>query len=224
MTRKIIAAISSINGGKDFIMNRLQSRLIYQHRYTMSTVRTRFADSLNEAIAPILGISGKELQDRSLKEEKRFVFGANRSGIESKWSSRDVQKRVGQLLRENLGEDVFINALDRKYGNSASILLISDLRYQNELDWVKRQGGKVVYIHNEAAAKAQKARETLHGWVEPNKSMRYGTHRPPESELLQWDFYNKVEIPDYWLDNNDFSATQPFDDFVKFVLNYLEEG
>jgi hypothetical protein len=215
MSRKIICCCGSINSGKDFIMNRLQSRLIYQHRYTMSTVRCRFADSLNEAVTPILGISGKELQDRSLKEEKRFVFGYNRSGIESKWSSRDVQKRVGQLLREELGEDVFINALDRRYNSSESILLISDLRYQNELDWVRSQGGKVVYIHNEKAAVLQCHRE----------SAQFGEnyeHHPPESELLQWDFYNKVEIPDYWLDNNDFDNHSHFDDFVKFVVNYLE--
>lgn len=212
MTRKIISVSGAIGAGKDFIMNRLQNRLIQQHRYTMSTVRCRFADSLNEAVAPILGISGKELQDRSLKEEKRFVFGANRSGISSKWSSRDVQKRVGQLLRGNLGEDVFINALDRKYSNPSSILLISDLRYQNELEWVRKQGGKVVYIHNEKAAQAQKERESI-----PDDK-----HYPPESELLQWDFYNKVETPDYWLDNNDFDNHSHFDDFVEFVLNYLD--
>jgi hypothetical protein len=179
----------------------------------MSTVRCRFADSLNEAVTPILGISGKELQDRSLKEEKRFVFGYNRSGIESKWSSRDVQKRVGQLLREELGEDVFINALDRRYNG---ILLISDLRYQNELDWIRSQGGKVVYIHNEAAAQVQKSRESIPVGFGDDK------HYPPDSELLQWDFYNKVETPDYWLDNNDFDNHSHFDDFVEFVLDYLE--
>jgi hypothetical protein len=212
VNRKIVAAASSINGGKDYIMNKLQNRLVHQHHYTMSTVRTRFADSLNEAVAPILGISGKELQDRSLKEEKRFSFGTNRSGINHKWSSRDVQKRVAELLREELGEDVFVNALDRRCDG---ILLISDLRYPNELEWVRSQGGKVVYIHNEKAAVVQCHRE----------SAQFGEnyeHHPPESELLQWDFYNKVETPDYWLDNNDFAATQPFDDFVKFVLDYLE--
>jgi hypothetical protein len=226
MSRKLVVAIGSINSGKDFIINRLQSRLIYQHGYAMSkssTVRTRFADSLNEAVAPILGISDKELQDRNLKEEKRFSFGADRCGYESKWSSRDVQKRVGQLLRENLGEDVFINAIDRKYSNPSSILLISDLRYQNELEWVKRQGGKVVYIHNEKAAQAQKLRETAHGWSEAKMQMLYSTHHPPESELLQWDFYNRVETPDYWLDNNDFDNHSHFDDFVEFVLDYLEK-
>jgi hypothetical protein len=180
----------------------------------MSTVRCRFADSLNEAVAPILGISGKELQDRSLKEEKRFSFGTNRSGINHKWSSRDVQKRVGQLLREELGEDVFINALDRRYNG---ILLISDLRYQNELDWIRSQGGKVVYIHNEAAAQVQKSRESIPVGFGDDK------HYPPDSELLQWDFYNKVETPDYWLDNNDFDNHSHFDDFVEFVLDYLEQ-
>jgi hypothetical protein len=213
MSRKLVVAIGSINSGKDFIMNRLQYQLIHRHRYTMSTVRTRFADSLNESVAPILGISVKELQDRSLKEVKRFSFGANRSGINQLWSSRDVQKRVGQLLREELGEDVFINALDRSFPNPASILLISDLRKWNELEWVREQGGKVVYIHNEKAAQTQKARESI-----PDDK-----HYPPESELLQWDFYNKVETPDYWLDNNDFDNHSHFDDFVEFILDYLEK-
>jgi hypothetical protein len=198
-------------------MNRLQYQLIHRHRYTMSTVRCRFADSLNESVAPILGISVKELQDRSLKEVKRFSFGANRSGINQLWSSRDVQKRVGQLLREELGEDVFINALDRSFPNPASILLISDLRKWNELEWARKQSGKVVYIHNEKAAQTQKQRESVI-WDGNTES----SHYPPESELLQWDFYNRVEIPDYWLDNNDFDNHSHFDDFVEFVLDYLE--
>jgi hypothetical protein len=215
--KKVIAAVSPINGGKDFVMNRLQSRLIYQHRYTMSTVRCRFADSLNEAVAPILGISSEELQDRELKEKRRFIFANPKKVLARAWSSRDVQKEVGRLLRDNLGEDVFINALDRKYSNP-SALLISDLRYQNELDWVRSQGGKVVYIHNEAAAQVQKARESV-TWDGDTES----SHYPPESELLQWEFYNKVETPDYWLDNNDFDNHSHFDDFVEFVLDYLEE-
>jgi hypothetical protein len=216
--KKVIAAVSPINGGKDFVMNRLQSRLIYQHRYTTSTVRCRFADSLNEAVAPILGISSEELQDRELKEKRRFIFANPKKVIARAWSSRDVQKQVGSLLRDNLGEDVFINALDRKYSNPSAILLISDLRYQNELDWVRSQGGKVVYIHNEAAAQVQKARESV-TWDGDTES----SHYPPESELLQWEFYNKVETPDYWLDNNDFDNHSHFDDFVEFVLDYLEE-
>lgn len=233
MTRKIVAVISPIGGGKDTIMNRLQSRLVYKHGYAMSrtsTIRCRFADALNEAIAPILGISGRELQDRELKEKPRFIF-ENPKKIEAKvWSSRDVQKEVGGLLREYLGIDVFINALDRKYPNG--ILLISDLRMRNELDWVREQGGKIVYIYNEAAAKTQKERESKTTKLRINvsetrqpiwTSSERVDHLPPESELLQWDFYNKVETPDYWLDNNDFDNHSYFDDFVDFVLDYLEQ-
>ncbi len=218
-SRKLICAIGAQGVGKDYFMNRLQQRLIYTHGYHQRTVRCRFADSLNEAVAAILGIDERELQDRSLKEVKRFNF--EDYDYPDTHSSRDVQKQFGQLLRENLGSYVFINALDKRYPNPKSILLISDLRYQNELEWLRRQGGKVVYIHNEKAAQAQKAREMLDlsGVSWSNQAI---THVPPESESLQWDFYNKVQTPDYWLDNNDFAATQPFDDFVEFVLDYLE--
>lgn len=233
-SRKIICAIGAQGVGKDYLMNRLQQRLIYTHGYHQRTVRCRFADSLNEAVSAILGIDSRELQDRSLKEVKRFSF--EDYDYPDTHSSRDVQKQVGQLLRENLGSHVFINALDKRYPNPKSILLISDLRMQNELDWVKRQGGKVVYIHNEAAAKAQRKRESIAqtsttetkdgNWT-CTETVTWNSgeteHYPPESELLQWDFYNKIETPNYWLDNNDFSATQPFDDFVKFVVDCLEE-
>jgi hypothetical protein len=74
-----------------------------------------------------------------------------------------------------------------------------------------------VYIHNEAAAQVQKSRESIPVGFGDDK------HYPPESELLQWDFYNKVETPDYWLDNNDFDNHSHFDDFVEFVLDYLEQ-
>jgi len=229
MTRKIISVIGAQNAGKDITMNKLQKRLIFTHNYLMRTVRCRFADSLNQAVAAILGIDGRELQDRNLKEEKRFSF--EDYDYPDTHSSRDVQKQVGQLLRENLGGHVFINALDKRYPKPDSILLISDLRMANELDWVRRQGGKIVYIHNEKAAQAQHERECKTTALRTNvsetnypiwASSERIDHVPPESEELQWAFYNKREVPDYWLDNNDFSDVKPFDDFVQFVVDYLE--
>lgn len=218
MGRKIISVVGAINAGKDTIRDKLHREIVWSGKYTNRASRCRFADSLNQAVAAILGIDGRELQDRSLKEEKQFSF--EDYDYPDTHSSRDVQKQVGQLLRENLGSHVFINALDKRYPNANSILLISDLRYQNELDWVKRQGGKIVYIHNEKAALAQYQREC-------KTVIQYGLlqteeHYPPESEELQWDFYSKVIRPDYWLDNNDFSDVKPFDDFVQFVVDYLE--
>ena len=77
-SRKIICAIGAQGVGKDYLMNRLQQRLIYTHGYHQRTVRCRFADSLNEAVSAILGIDSRELQDRSLKEVKRFSFDSPR--------------------------------------------------------------------------------------------------------------------------------------------------
>jgi len=223
MSRKLVAAIGCINAGKDCISRNAACRLITKG--CKSVYVNKFASSLNGAVASILGIDEKELQDRELKEKKRFIFQNPKKEPAIAWSSRDVQKEIGSVLRNNLGEDVFVNALDRHYSDpyyNDAIIFISDLRYQNELEWVRKQGGKVVYIHNEAAAKAQKLRETAHGWSKAKMQMLYSTHHPSESELLQWDFYNRVETPDYWLDNNDFDNHSHFDDFVEFVLDYLE--
>jgi hypothetical protein len=214
MSRKLVAAIGCINAGKDCISRNAACRLITKG--CKSVYVNKFASSLNGAVASILGIDEKELQDRELKEKKRFIFQNPKKEPAIAWSSRDVQKEIGSVLRNNLGEDVFVNALDRHYSDpyyNDAIIFISDLRYQNELEWVRKQGGKVVYIHNEAAAQTQKARESI-----PDDK-----HYPPESELLQWDFYNRAETPDYWLDNNDFDNHSHFDDFVEFVLDYLEK-
>jgi hypothetical protein len=218
MSRKLVAAIGNINAGKDTVMNKLFNKLVWEYSTNKPNclVRCCFADSLNRATAAILGISEEELQDRKLKEVKRFNFDDGSPWHRASMSSRDVQKGLAIKVKDLLGEDVFIHTLDKTHPNPNSILLISDLRYQNELEWVRKQGGKVVYIHNEKAAQAQKARESIPVGFGDDK------HYPPESELLQWDFYNRVETPDYWLDNNDFDNHSHFDDFVEFVLDYLE--
>jgi|GEM_PF-3887802 len=226
--RKILGYMGAIGAGKDYISHNLGGRLV--SKGYKSVVPAKFASSLNGAVASILGVDERELQDRSLKEQKRFTF-ANSGRA---WSSRDVQKEVGSVFRKNLGADVFINALANHYSDKYyddAIILISDLRYQNEVDWVREQGGKVLYIHNEKAAQAQHERECNHPkfWTNISETKEDNwvcnertDHVPPESEELQWDFYNKVETPDYWLDNNDFSDVKPFDDFVQFVVDYLE--
>lgn len=211
--RKFFAFSGAIGAGKDFVSQHIGGRLISKGYHNVYAAK--FANSLNIAVAGILGIDEEELQNRDLKELKRFKFGVNSSNLEYSWSSRDVQKEVGRLFRENLGKDVFINALERHYSDpyyKNAVILISDLRFSNELNWLKKNGGKMIYIHNEKAAQSQKERETV-TW-DCGKRVHY----PPESEELQWDFYNKDEIPDYWLDNNDHENQEPFEKLLEFVV------
>lgn len=201
MSKKIIGLIAPIGAGKDFTSAKLYERLAYPSR------QVKFAESLNVAVSGILGVSVEKLQDRRFKEVKQFSF--DKTG--KLYSSRDVQKIVGSNFRKELGELVFVNALANMYSVSDDTLIISDLRYENELEWVRDNGGIVVYIDNEKAAQVQKSRE-----------MHDSVHYPPESEHLMWNVCNRAVDVDYRLDNNDFRNEEPFDAFVQFVLKYLE--
>lgn len=201
MSKKIIGFIAPIGAGKDFTSAKLDERLANPSR------QVKFAESLNVVVSGILGVSVEKLQDRRFKEVKQFSF--DKTG--KLYSSRDVQKIVGSNFRKELGELVFVNALANMYSVSDDILIISDLRYENELEWVRDNGGIVVYIDNNKAAEVQKLRE-----------MHDSVHYPPESEHLMWNVCNRAVDVDYRLDNNDFRNEEPFDAFVQFVLKYLE--
>lgn len=65
--------------------------------------------------------------------------------------SRQILQSTGTNMRHEYGADVFIRALENWIRTHASRgirkFIITDIRRQNELDWVHRIGGKTIYIH-----------------------------------------------------------------------------
>jgi len=52
----------------------------------------------------------------------------------------------GTHVRRKLNDNVWIEALEKRM-HSNKIVIISDVRFENEFNWIKQQGGKIVFVN-----------------------------------------------------------------------------
>jgi len=73
---------------------------------------------------------------------------------EDAYTPREIQKRLGtDLMRKRLEPDLWVSCLARALKEVAqgSLVVITDVRFPNELELVRRYDGKLVYLKNEKA-------------------------------------------------------------------------
>lgn len=58
---------------------------------------------------------------------------------------RQFLQDLGVALRETLGEDIWIRALERTMSDYG-IYVITDVRFPNEREWIKQHGGVIIQI------------------------------------------------------------------------------
>ena len=88
---------------------------------------------------------------KQLKEECRD-FMISKLGIDS-FTNDDREKEIirpllvtwGTHVRRKLDENVWIKSVESSLDKS-KLTIVSDVRYENELDWVKNNGGYCVFI------------------------------------------------------------------------------
>lgn len=60
---------------------------------------------------------------------------------------RTYLQNLGQTCREMFGEDIWIRKVEREWLEGyAPLTVITDVRYPNEAEWIRRQNGKVVRV------------------------------------------------------------------------------
>lgn len=112
----------------------------------------KFADKLKDIVCLLTGCTRTDLEDREFKNNHKFRF-------ENKWygSVREFLQYFGtDLIRKNLGDDIWINATFSDYKPpklseyNPSQWLISDVRFPNELKAIKDRGGICIRVerHN----------------------------------------------------------------------------
>lgn len=195
---RYIGLSGHIGSGKDYIAN-----------YIAKTVErkcevVKFATKLNILVASILGVDDLSLfQDRTWKDKKQFVW--NTPDINGDYnalrSARDIQKIVATIMRD-INPDIWLDLLVKECTDHDTLYVISDLRYANEFQFVQQNNGIVVFIENLQAAQNQHRKEA--GIVH-------------ESERLVWDMHYGNVLPDYILNNNNYSNKQPLQDLLTFI-------
>lgn len=138
----MIVSISGLIGsGKDTIAD----YLVDKHGF----VRESWAGTLKDAVAAVFS------WDRDLLEGKTAGSRQWREASDEWWTSRlgvDVTpRRVLQLwgtevCRQGFHDDIWIASLENKLRNSNKNVVISDTRFPNELQSVKKLGGMTIRV------------------------------------------------------------------------------
>lgn len=142
MKKRIVAIAGLAGSGKDTAAQ----YLIHRHHFT----KIAFADSLKDMCSAVFGwprymLEGVTMESREWREQ-----------VDTWWSTRlqiphltprwVLQHMGTDVLRNHFHDDIWIAALERKLLDCKHGVVITDLRFPNELAAIKRCGGTAVRV------------------------------------------------------------------------------
>ena len=129
--RIIIGILGRKIHGKDTIADMICKKYAFR--------KISFADPLKEGCRNIFGLTEEQL------------YGIKKDVIDEYWkvTPRSLIQFVGtDLLRNQFCDLIWIKLLEKKLiHNSAINFVISDIRFQNELDMLKKHGAIIIKVH-----------------------------------------------------------------------------
>ena len=128
LDKKIIAIAGNARSGKD-TLGRYISQILNDHG--ISTSLNSFAKALKSEVDLLLTKSVGISAFTENSDEKKII--------------RDFLVFWGSDFRRRLDENVWIKELEKSY-DGKSILIVTDLRFENELKWVRENNGIVLFI------------------------------------------------------------------------------
>lgn len=123
--RKLFGLVGYPGSGKDAVA----SELCLWGGYT----RYAFGDAVKALLLAI---------DPSYENSRVRLERWKRKGVND---TRDKLQRLGQRLRD-FDENFWVNSMPKVLEKKS---VVTDIRYQNEFDWVKERGGLIVAIHRD---------------------------------------------------------------------------
>lgn len=198
MTTKIIAVAGLIGSGKDTIADYLCT----VHGFK----RLSFASSLKDAVAAVFGWP-RDLLEGSTKHSREWreqvdPWWANRLNMPHLTPRWVLQYWGTEVLRNHFADDIWIASVEHRLLTIKDDIVITDCRFKNELDAVKRAGGITVRAN----------RGPNPDWYESAESYNRGEHGNLSWALsktrleklgIHASEYSSVGLDyDYHIDNN----------------------
>lgn len=137
--------------GKSTVASMLVELL--EERGEMQPREAAFGDMLKKAAAEITGIPLYVFYDQNLKEK---VFG--NTGL----IPRKVMTDLHDALVPVFGEMMFVKPVQRLWESmreSGRPLVVSDVRYDREADWIRSEGGIILKVERKAQTKGTHSSE-----------------------------------------------------------------
>lgn len=133
--KKIIAISGKKRTGKNTVANLFK-------KYLPNSVCVGFGDAVKYACAEIMGLDREEFfNDENKDKIYQFYDGVYMSG-------RDIlQKMATEALRDNFNKSVWITNMNNRISISdADYIIIYDLRFENEYDFLDKQGSLLLRV------------------------------------------------------------------------------
>lgn len=126
----------------------------------------------------IVGISGKAHSGKSTVSDllvqkynfKEYAFGDKLKSLlnqyfgipaddlwcdKKKPEVRKLLQSVGDVMRKEVRDDYFVRVIEMKLNDCEGFVAVSDVRYQNEVDMLKNNGGILIKIEREDGPKVE---------------------------------------------------------------------
>ncbi|RMG24170.1 MAG: hypothetical protein D6732_24030 [Methanobacteriota archaeon] len=117
-------------------------------------VEMSFAEALKKGASEFFGLPMSVFHDRERKESVDPYWGI---------SPRRMLQILGtEVARTHFGEDFWIRRLVKEIqsqgiDNNADFILITDVRFDNEADFIRENGGRIVFLRREGVLQGQSA-------------------------------------------------------------------
>jgi len=131
----------------------------------------KFADTLKEAVAKLLGCKRDDLEDRNFKKQL----------LPESWSimgmtHRDFLVKFGSALKKEIHPQLFIKALFRNYNPKKDSWIISDLRFEEEWDFAQQ--------YNPITIQVVRNLRSIDSWLKLYHHIK----------ILDWDGWDRTDL------------------------------
>lgn len=138
----IIGVCGFIGSGKDTVAD----YLVNFHEFR----RESFADSLKDSVAAVFGwdrkmLEGRTKQSREWREEVDRWW-ADRLSMPTLTPRWVLQYWGTEVCRRTFHDDIWIASIENKLRQSSDSIVISDVRFPNEIKSIKNLGGKIIWV------------------------------------------------------------------------------
>lgn len=142
----IIGVCGFIGCGKDTVAD----YLVNFHEFR----RESFADSLKDSVAAVFGWDRIMLEGRTKEarewREKVDPWWAERLDMPTLTPRWVLQYWGTEVCRKTFHDDIWIASIENKLRQSKDDIVVSDVRFPNEIKSIKKLGGKIVWVQRGA--------------------------------------------------------------------------
>lgn len=130
MDKKIIGLVGQARSGKSTAAEFLEKKWDFRHKWA-------FAEPLKRATMELFDLTWDQVEGNNFNREEPHKFWGR--------SVRDILQVLGtEGIRDLFGKNHFAALMDRRLTNARGNVVITDLRFPNEVELVRKHGGTIL--------------------------------------------------------------------------------